>query len=349
MKRLTSALALILYLIFLPTLLVSAGIKPGDKCTKLNSTKTVAGYKYTCAKSGKKLVWSKGVKVAVPSGGASGSKGSTTSTVTTPVSALRVYSKFIPSSYLKNSPVPLVVLLHGYGSNGVQIESYMGFRAVAEKNRFILVYPDGTVDPTGRRFWSATDACCNFFKEFFPEAEDDTYLQSVITEMETNYSIDPKRIFFVGHSNGGFMSYRMACKHSDRIAAIASLAGATFFKSTDCAAQNPVTVLQVHGTDDKTILFDGGNLFGTLYPSANASAVQWAKFNQCAQNALSLPTKLDLELNIVGNETSITSWTNCRNSSEVELWTMDKASHIPALNSTFANEIWNFFAAHPKP
>lgn len=345
----TSALALILSLIFIPTLLASAAVKPGDKCTKLNFTKTVAGYKYTCTKSGKKLVWIKGVKVAVPSGSASGSKSSTTSTVTTPVSAVRVYSKFIPSSYSKRSPVPLVILLHGYGSNSVQIESYMGFKTVAEKNRFILVYPDGKIDPTGRQFWSATDACCNFFKELFPEVDDDTYLQSVITEMETNYSIDPKRIFFVGHSNGGFMSYRMACKHSDRIAAIASLAGATFFKSTDCAAQNPVSVLQVHGTDDKTILSKGGNLFGTLYPSANTSAVQWATFNQCAQSAVSIPTKLDLELNIVGNETSITSWTNCRNSSEVELWTMDRASHIPTLSSKFATKIWDFFATHPKP
>lgn len=268
-----------------------------------------------------------------------------TTTSTTVVSTARAYSKFIPSSYSKGTSLPLVVLLHGYGATGAMQESYMNFESVAETNKFILVYPDGTVDSSGKQFWNATDACCDFFSA----VADDVYLLSILKEMESNYSIDAKRIYFVGHSNGGFMSYRMACKYPDRIAAIASLAGASYFKTTDCGAKSPVSVLQVHGTKDGTILYDGGQILGTSYPGAVASASQWATFNQCTQNAVTRSTKFDLEPNITGDETSVTAWTNCQNSSEVELWTMEGAAHIPTLKSTFATKIWEFFAAHPKP
>jgi polyhydroxybutyrate depolymerase len=268
-----------------------------------------------------------------------------TTTSTTVVSTARAYSKFIPSSYSKGTSLPLVVLLHGYGATGAMQESYMNFESVAETNNFILVYPDGTVDSSGKQFWNATDACCDFFSA----VADDVYLLSILKEMESNYSIDAKRIYFVGHSNGGFMSYRMACKYPDRIAAIASLAGASYFKTTDCGAKSPVSVLQVHGTKDGTILYDGGQILGTSYPGAVASASQWATFNQCTQNAVTRSTKFDLEPNITGDETSVTAWTNCQNSSEVELWTMEGAAHIPTLKSTFATKIWEFFAAHPKP
>ena len=268
-----------------------------------------------------------------------------TTTSTTIVSTARAYSKFVPSSYSKDTSLPLVVLLHGYGATGALQESYMKFESVAEKNKFILVYPDGTVDSSGKQFWNATDACCDFFSA----VADDVYLLSILKEMESNYSIDAKRIYFVGHSNGGFMSYRMACKYPDRIAAIASLAGASYFKTTDCGAKSSVSVLQVHGTKDGTILYDGGQILGTSYPGAVASASQWATFNQCTQNAVTRSTKFDLEPNITGDETSVTAWTNCQNSSEVELWTMEGATHIPTLASTFATKIWEFFAAHPKP
>jgi polyhydroxybutyrate depolymerase len=140
----------------------------------------------------------------------------------------------------------------------------------------------------------------------------------------------------------------MACKHSDRVAAIASLAGATFFNSSDCAANNPVSVLQVHGTNDATILYNGGSILGNQYPSALASVSQWVTVNKCSTNSVPHSEKIDLERNIAGDETSIASWTKCRNGTEVELWTMENAGHIPALTSIFAGKIYDFFSAHPK-
>lgn len=259
--------------------------------------------------------------------------------------AVRPYSEFVPSSYSSKSPIPLVIALHGYSSSGKQLESFVNFKAVAEQRGFILVSPDGTVDATGNQFWNATEVCCNFFSE----VDDDAYLISILNDMESKYSIDPKRIYFVGHSNGGFMSYRMACNHSDRIAAIASLAGATFLNSSDCAAKNPVSVLQIHGTSDTTILYNGGAILGKQYPSATASATQWATFDRCSNNASPRADKLDLVTNIAGSETSIMAWNNCRNGTEVELWTVDQGGHTPALNSSFASKVYDFLASHPKP
>ena len=258
--------------------------------------------------------------------------------------AVRPYSEFVPSSYSSKSPVPLVIALHGYSSSGKQLESFVNFKAVAEQRGFILVSPDGTVDATGNQFWNATEVCCNFFSE----VDDDAYLISILDNIESKYSIDLKRIYFVGHSNGGFMSYHMACKHSDRIAAISSLAGATFFNSSDCAAQNPVSGLQVPGPSDTKILYDGGAILGKQYPSATASATQWATFDRCSNNAVPRAEKLDLVTTIAGSETSITSWNKCRNGTEVELWTVDQGGHVPALSTTFASKIYDFLASHPK-
>lgn len=263
---------------------------------------------------------------------------------TTTKVAVRPYSEFVPSSYSSKSPIPLVIALHGYSSSGKQLESFVNFKAVAEQRGFILVSPDGTLDPTGNQFWNATEVCCAFFSA----VDDDEYLGSILNDMESKYSIDPKRIYFVGHSNGGFMSYRMACKHSNRIAAIASLAGATFLNSSDCGAKNPVSVLQIHGTSDATILYNGGAILGKQYPSATASATQWATLNKCSNNATPHADKLDLVTTIAGSETSITSWNSCRNGTEVELWTLDQGGHTPALSTTFASKVYDFLASHPK-
>jgi polyhydroxybutyrate depolymerase len=119
----------------------------------------------------------------------------------------------VPSSY-DGSPTPLVVLLHGYGASAVLQDIYFGLSALAESRGFVLALPDGTLDTSGRRFWNAGDACCDFGEA---EVDDVGYLTSVLDELEASYAIDPKRVFFVGHSNGGFMSYRMACDLAGRV------------------------------------------------------------------------------------------------------------------------------------
>ena len=84
----------------------------------------------------------------------------------------------------------------------------------------------------------------------------------MVEEVAAEHAVDRRRVYVVGFSNGGFMSYRLACDHADRIAAIVSISGATYADPDRCAPSEPVAVLEVHGTDDRTIPYDGGMWFG---------------------------------------------------------------------------------------
>ena len=143
----------------------------------------------------------------------------------------------VPASYDASRPAPLLILLHGYTLSGQEIDAYFDLAPAAEARGFVYAFPDGTIDSDGNRFWNATDACCNFDGA---AVDDVAYLTDLIAEIQAELAIDPKRIALVGHSNGGFMSYRMACERANLVAAIVSLAGASFAEAADCAPSEPV-------------------------------------------------------------------------------------------------------------
>ena len=254
----------------------------------------------------------------------------------------------VPAGYNGSKPVPLVVVLHGYTGSGNGAKAYFQLEAEAGKRGFLTVYPDGTQDSSGNQFWNATDACCQFTRS---EADDSAYLTALIDRVEEKFSVDPKRVFFAGHSNSGFMSYRMACEHADRIAAIVSVAGATFGDVSACKPSQPVSVLQVHGTSDTVISFTGGSILGSSYPAALTSVATWAAYNGC--DAAPEPhigaKQLDLDDGVVGKDSSVTAFTGCSPGGAVELWTIDGGSHEPKLTTEFASSIMDFLLAHPKP
>ena len=173
----------------------------------------------------------------------------------------------LPASYSPGSPAPLIILLHGYTRSSAQIESYFRFTPLSEIHGFLLVAPDGTRDPNGAQFWNATNACCNFFN--LP-VDDSAYLRALIDEIKAQLAVDDRRVYVVGHSNGGRMSYRMACDHADTIAAIASIGGATFLDPSACAPSTTVHTLQIHGTRDSIVRYNGGcSVLGLgCYPGA---------------------------------------------------------------------------------
>jgi poly(3-hydroxybutyrate) depolymerase len=162
----------------------------------------------------------------------------------------RPYGLQVPSGYDARRPAPLVVLLHSYTSNGQAQADYFGLSPLADKAGFLLATPDGTRDIMGDRFWNATDACCDWFHS---RVDDVAYIDAVIDEIAARHSVDPARVFLVGHSNGAFMSHRYACERADRVAAIVTLAGMQWKDQSQCRPSSPVSVLQVHGRDDGNI------------------------------------------------------------------------------------------------
>jgi polyhydroxybutyrate depolymerase len=252
----------------------------------------------------------------------------------------------VPTHYNPATATPLIVLLHGYTSSGGQQDAYMGFSKLAEKYGYLFVAPDGNKEPGGNqsRFWNASPACCDFFKT---EVDDSGYVLSIINAVKEDYNVDPDRIFLIGHSNGGFLSYRAAYDHSDTIAAIASLAGANHVEERDAPA-NPVHILQIHGTADGTIAYTGSQIQGNYYPSALDSVKTWAGYNGCSDDGS--PRELrDLDAKIEGHESSVMAFkTGCRVGGSAELWTIVDGSHVPPLSSTFSEQVVEWLFAHPK-
>ncbi|MEM7315004.1 MAG: PHB depolymerase family esterase, partial [Planctomycetota bacterium] len=179
---------------------------------------------------------------------------------------------YYPSDYDGSQPLPLIVGLHGFTGNGAGLEGYFNLATQIEERQFLYAIPDGTRNLIGLRFWNATDACCG------TGVDDSTYLRDLVELVQRDYAVDDRSIHFTGHSNGGFMSHRMAIDHADLVASIASLAGANYL---DAAAHDPsesVHVLQIHGTADGVINYNGGTAFGP-YPGAEQTMLNWAGYN----------------------------------------------------------------------
>lgn len=264
-----------------------------------------------------------------------------------PIGGDRPVDVHVPKGYVPGTPTPLVIMLHGYTASGAIEESYLGITPLSDSMGFLYAHPDGLVDKTGNRYWNATDACCDFTPT---NVDDSGYLSTLIVQISQHYSVDPKRVFFMGHSNGGFMSYRMACDHADQIAAIVSLAGAMPSDASLCKPSTQVSVLEIHGTADTVIGYTGGQNLGHAYPGAQTSVADWVTLDGCASSADTSSPNLDLDAVLPGNETTVSKWASgCKPGGHVELWTITGGSHIPTLSSSFTKDFIDFLFAHPKP
>lgn len=257
----------------------------------------------------------------------------------------RPVNVLLPDGYDPAQPTPLLVLLHGYAADAAIQDGYFVMSSVAASQGLVFAAPEGTVDEGGARFWNATDACCDFYGS---GVDDATYLEGLIDEIASRVNVDPSRIYLVGHSNGGYMAYRMACDHADRIAAIVSLAGATFEDQRDCAASGPVSVLHIHGTADTDIQYAGGvhGSSGVVFPGAVETVERWAEVDGCDATAVS-GTARDIELEIPGDETTVDTFQSCEGSS-VELWSIQGGGHVPSLVEDFSAQVVGWLLTQSK-
>lgn len=261
--------------------------------------------------------------------------------------AARPVEVHLPKGYREDRPAPLAILLHGYGVSGGIQAAYLRMATAADDAGVIWAAPDGTLNRTGSRFWNATDACCA--GPLLASAPDDSaYLTALVHHIEREHAVDARRVFLIGHSNGGFMSYRMACDHADEIAAIASLEAATFDDPSRCRPSEPVAVLEVHGTADRTIPYEGGRIAGATYPGAEETVRTWARYDGC-RNTPDRPAPKERQIVQQKPPATVTAWSRCRPGGHVELWTQPDGSHIPAWTSDFTPQVLTWLLAHPKP
>ena len=186
---------------------------------------------------------------------------------------VRDYRLYVPAAYRPGLAVPLLFNLHGYGSTNLSQEATANFAPIADTANFLVVSPNGSLEPgTGYRFWNTWEAPGT------GGPDDTAFLAALLDTLAQRYTLDPDRIYYAGYSNGGFMSYELACHLGPRIAAVASVCGsisALHFGS--CAPTHPTPVLEIHGTGDTNVQYNGGSWYAAV-PTVLA---YWIQQNGC--------------------------------------------------------------------
>ncbi len=255
----------------------------------------------------------------------------------------RDYILYVPASYNDGTAAPLVLNFHGYTSNATEQMFYGDFRPIADTAGFLLVHPMGTVDLLGNTHFNVGWGSSN--------VDDVGFTAALIDSLSANYTIDATRVYSTGMSNGGFMSYQLACALSDRIAAIASVTGTmTATLLNNCNPSHPVPIMEIHGTADGTVDYNGSFLFAPV-----ASVLDfWVNFNNCNSEAVIIDLP-DLDPND-GTTVEHQVYANGDKGSSVEHYKVIDGGHTwpgAIFNTGVTNqdlqaskEIWRFFSQY---
>lgn len=255
----------------------------------------------------------------------------------------REFILYIPANYTGSEAVPLLFNFHGYTSNATQQMWYGDFRPIADTAGFIIVHPEGTVDNNGNTHfnvgWGGSSV------------DDVDFTRAMIESLAATYNIDQTRVYSTGMSNGGFMSFKLACELSDYIAAIGSVTGSmTLGSPNNCTPTHPVPVMQIHGTADATV-----NYNGTVFSESIPNAVDfWADVNNCNATPM-IENVPDIATND-GTTVEKFTYSNGDNCSEVIHYKITNGSHtwagsaFPSAGTNYdinaSVEIWKFVSQY---
>jgi polyhydroxybutyrate depolymerase len=255
----------------------------------------------------------------------------------------RSFIVFEPAAWDGSSMLPLVLNLHGAGSTAIEQSVYSQLNNVADTAGFLVVLPDA-ID----NFWNSGIGS-------LPGAPDDVaFLGALIDTISGRYPVDQDRVYSTGMSNGGYMSYRLACETPERLAAIASVTGSMamgIFAS--CNPSESVPVFQIHGTADSTVPYLGADFSA---PVEDVVAL-WAGANECPGEAIieALPDPAADNCTVESRR-----WIGCRDWSEVLFYAIEGGGHtwpgsfpLPGAGNTCqdfrANQaVWAFFRRHDR-
>lgn len=267
----------------------------------------------------------------------------------------RSYYTYVPPGLNLSRPVPVVLALHGATMNGPLMALFTGLNQKADAKGFIVVYPNGT----GRMssyYWNAGNCCGPAAKN---SVDDVAFIRDVLDDLGRSYPVDPQRIYVTGMSNGAMMAYRLASELSDRIAAVAPVAGT--MGTMECQPTRPVPVLHIHGTEDEYIPFEGGkgsrSISGVCHHSVDQSIAAWVRADGCRHEPVveELPDR-------AGDGTRVTrkTYSGETDGAEVVLVVVGGGGHTwpgrdpgttrlgRSTRIVSANDlIWEFFERHP--
>jgi polyhydroxybutyrate depolymerase len=256
----------------------------------------------------------------------------------------RGYLLYVPPTYDRSKPTPLVISLHAAALWGAAQKETSQWNTVADREGFIVVYPSG-FDGDGPRIWRADGARV---------AKDVRFISELIDTLEAAYNIDTSRIYANGLSNGGGMSFVLSCTLSDRIAAVGMVGAAHLLPWKWCTDRRPVPMISFHGTADLAVPYNGGVSWVApdRFPSIPGFTANWAKRNRCESSAVD---------SAVAAHVTRREYLNCAGDAAVVLYTIKGGGHtwpggkpLPEwfVGST-TNEIdatrlmWEFFSKHP--
>lgn len=243
----------------------------------------------------------------------------------------RTYVLHIPPGLDHLHLAPVVLAFHGLGENPATMELMTGFSDIADQANFLLVYPEGVGNS-----WNAGGTCCGYANTH--EVDEKPFIQQILSDLVTIASIDTKRIYATGFSNGAVLVYRLACEMSDTFAAIAPVAGILAYNP--CQQQEPVSLIHVHGLNDTFFPYLGGGEWDT--PPVEQVITAWVQSDNCTGSA-----QVEKQKNIITH----TIYTSCQTDTAVELYTIELGGHAWSSKYVWpaSQVIWDFFATHPKP
>jgi polyhydroxybutyrate depolymerase len=262
----------------------------------------------------------------------------------------RRYFLYLPSTWRRGRPAPLVLVFHGGGGRASGIAPHTGFSRLAEREGFVVAYPQGL---NGR--W-------NDGRGYAATHDDVGFVRALLDTLSRALAIDSRRVYATGISNGAMFAYRLACDLPGTFAAVAPVAGAMPADlAPACAHTQPVSVLAFQGTADPLMPYFGGGVArrrGRVL-SAERSIAFWATTSGCA----AAPVTTDEPDRVTdGTRVRRTAYGTCREGRSVELYTIEGGGHTwpggPPVGGAVGRVtreidatpvIWAFFAGHPKP
>ena len=271
--------------------------------------------------------------------------------------ARRTYLVHIPAEYDPREELPLVVVIHGAFDTAGGMEKFSGFSDLADRERFIVMYPNGMGILGFFQHWNAGH-CCG--KAAADNVDDVGFVADAIEDIRARLKIDPERIYMVGFSNGGMLAYRFAAERGDILAAVAPLAASIGGRPSEEEPEwripdpvRPLSVISLHGLADDDITYEGGisrHRGGTqTFWSVEKSIQFWVEHNGCNSRAA--------ESDLYNGSVHLKSWGVCRNDTEVALYLIKNWDHRwpgkfftakledddPLKNFDAAEIIWDFF------